>query len=59
MIPFIIITSLIISETGSQGNQLGMVLCASGLNSIGRVGQRITVQDPPLRKHKTPCEIII
>jgi hypothetical protein len=59
MIPFIIITSLINSETGSQGKKLGMELCASALNSIGGVGQRIAVQDPPLRKHETPSEIII
>jgi hypothetical protein len=59
MIQFLIKTSLIISEIGSQRNKLGIVLCASGHSSTGGVGQRITVQDPPLRKHETPSEIII
>jgi hypothetical protein len=59
MIQLLIKTRLIISEIGSQRNKLGMMLFARGLSSIGDVGQRITVQDPPLKKHKTLSEIII
>jgi hypothetical protein len=59
MIQFLIKTSLIISEIGSQRNKLGMMLCASELSSIGGVSQRITVQVPSLKKHETLSEIII
>jgi hypothetical protein len=59
MIQFLIKTSLITSDIGFQRNKLGMMLFASGLSSIGGVGQRITVQDLPLKKQETLSETII